>query len=148
MTRCEACHSIFFLHSSTSRHIFLVIYVDDIVITRENTVGIYRLKIHLFKTFHTKDLGQLIYFLGIEVAQSSSGIAINQRKYAIDILTETGMLDCRPIDTLMDPDAKLLMGQGRLLKDPRRYQRLMGRLNHLTVTRPNITFVVSIVSQF
>ncbi|PNX62010.1 putative copia-type protein, partial [Trifolium pratense] len=85
-----------------------------------------------------------IYFLGIEVAQSSSGIAINQRKYALDILSETGMLDCLPIDTPMDPNVKLLPSQGEPLKDPGRYRRLVGRLNYLTVTRLDITFAVSI----
>ncbi|GAU43000.1 hypothetical protein TSUD_188740 [Trifolium subterraneum] len=95
--------------------------------------GIQRLKAHLFKKFQTKDLGPLRYFLGIEVAQSSSGIAINQRKYALDILSETGMLDSRPIDTPMDPNVKLLPGQGEPLKDPGRYRRLVGRLNYLTI---------------
>lgn len=137
MTRCEADHSVFFLHSSTSQRIFLVVYVEDIVITGDDNGDIHRLKSHLFKNFQTKDLGPLKNFLGIEVAQSSS-----------DILTETGMFDCRPIDTLMDPSVKLLPGQGEMLKDPGRYRRLVGRLNYLTVTRPNITFSVSIVSQF
>lgn len=104
MTRCEADHSVFSIHSPSGRCIYLVVYVDDIVITGNDTDGIQRLKSHLFKQFQTKDLGPLKYFLGIEVAQSSSGIAINQRKYALDILTETGMLDCRPIDTPMDPN--------------------------------------------
>ena len=72
--------------------------------------------------------------MGIEVAQFSSGIAISQRKYALDILTETGMLDCRPNDTLTDPNIKLLPGQGEPLQDPGRYRRLVGRLNYLTVT--------------
>jgi hypothetical protein len=58
----------------------------------------------------TKDLGPLKYYLGIEVVRSSSVIAINQRKYAVNILIETGMLDCRDSDTLMDPNVKLLPG--------------------------------------
>ncbi|PNX72504.1 putative copia-type protein [Trifolium pratense] len=90
----------------------------------------------------------LRYFLGIEAAQSSPGIAINQLKYALDILSETSMLDCRPIDTHMDPNVKLLPGQWEPLKDPGRYRRLVGKLNYLTATRPDITFVVSTVSQF
>ncbi|RVX12017.1 Retrovirus-related Pol polyprotein from transposon RE2 [Vitis vinifera] len=80
----------------------------------------------LFKSlacFATKDLGKLKYFLGIEIAQSSSGVVLSQRKYALDILEETG--------------------QGEPLGDPGRYQRLVGKLNYLT-----ITFPVSVVSQF
>ena len=88
------------------------------------------------------------YFLGIEVARSSSGIAINQRKYALDILTETGMLDCRPSDTPMDPNVKLLVGHGEPLKDPEKYRCLVGRLNYLTITRPDISFAVSVASHF
>ncbi|XP_050918651.1 uncharacterized mitochondrial protein AtMg00810-like [Lathyrus oleraceus] len=127
---------------------FFWVYVDDIVIPGDDIKGIQRLKTHLFKNFQTKDLGPLRYFLGIEVSQSSSGIAINQHNYALDILTETSVLDCRPIDIPMDPNAKLLPGQGELLKDSRRYRCLVGRLNYLTITRPNITFAVRIVSQF
>ncbi|XP_019256318.1 PREDICTED: uncharacterized protein LOC109234708, partial [Nicotiana attenuata] len=79
---------------------------------------------------------------------SSSGIVISQRKYALDILEETGMIGCRPVDTPMDPNSKLLPGQGEPLRDPARYRRLVGKLNYLTVTRPNISFPVSVVSQF
>nr|KYP70981.1 Retrovirus-related Pol polyprotein from transposon TNT 1-94 [Cajanus cajan] len=148
MTRCEADHSVFFLHSSSGLCIYLVVYVDDIVITGDDSDGICRLKSHLQRQFQMKDLGPLRYFLGIEVAHSTSGIAISQRKYALDILTETGMVDCRPSDTPMDPNIKLLPGQGEPLDDPERYRRLVGRLNYLTVTRPDIAFPVSVVSQF
>ncbi|RVW52778.1 Retrovirus-related Pol polyprotein from transposon RE2 [Vitis vinifera] len=72
----------------------------------------------------TKDLGKLKYFLGIEIAQSSSGVVLSQRKYALDILEETGMLDCKPVDTPMDPNVKLVPGQGSLYGDPGRYRRL------------------------
>nr|ABN08283.1 hypothetical protein MtrDRAFT_AC155889g9v2 [Medicago truncatula] len=79
---------------------------------------------------------------------SKTGVAITQRRYALDILEETGLLACRPSDTPMDPNVKLLPGQREPLKDPGRYRRLVGKLNYLTVTRPDITFVVSVVSQF
>jgi len=65
-------------------------------------------------------MGLLKYFLGIDVAQSSYGIVISQWKYALDILTETGMLDCLPSNTPMDPNVKLLSGQGEALEDPGR----------------------------
>ena len=73
---------------------------------------------------------------------------MSQRKYVLDILVETGMLDCKPVDTPMDPNVNLVPGQGESLRDPRRYQRLVGRLNYPTITRPDIFFHVSVVSQF
>jgi hypothetical protein len=98
MTRCEADYSIFFLHSSPTTCLYLLVYVDDIIITGNDEASIQRLKEHLSLHFQTKDLGPLKYFLGIEVAQSKTGVAITLRKYALDILEETGLLDCRPSD--------------------------------------------------
>ncbi len=86
--------------------------------------------------------------MGIEVTQSNIGVAITQHKYTLDILEETGMVDCRPSDTPMDPNLKLLLGLGEPLDDPGRKWHLVGKLNYLTVTRPYITFVVSVVSPF
>ena len=122
--------------------------MDDIVITGSDHDGIQKLKQHLFTHFQTKDLGKLKYFLGIEIAQSSSGVVISQWKYALDILEETGMLDCKSIDTTMDPNVKLVPGQGKSLGDPRRYQRLVGKLNYFTITQSDISFHVSVVYQF
>ena len=73
---------------------------------------------------------------------------MSQKKYVLDILEETGMLDCKPIDTPMDLNVKLVPGQGKPLRDPGRYQRLVGKLNYLTITRPDISFPVSVGSQF
>ncbi|RVW70033.1 Retrovirus-related Pol polyprotein from transposon RE2 [Vitis vinifera] len=102
--------------------IYLVVYVDDIVITDSDQNGIQKLKQHFFTHFQTKDLGKLKYFLGIEIAQSSSGVVLSQRKYALDILEETGMLDCKSVDTPMDPNVKLILRQGEPLGDPGRYR--------------------------
>ena len=66
----------------------------------------------------------------------------------MDILADTGRLDYKPIDTQMDPNVKLVPGQGEPLRDPGIYQRLVGKLNYLTITRPDISFPVSVVSQF
>ena len=71
---------------------------------------------------------------------------MSQRKYVFDILEETGMLDYKPVDTPVDPNVKLVPGQGEPLRDPKRYRRLVGRLNYLTITRPDISFFVSVVS--
>ena len=91
-------------------------------------------------------MGKLKYFLGIEVAQSNSEVVISQRKYALDILADTGMLDCKPVDTSIDP--QICTRSGGPLRDPKRYRRLVGKLNYLTITRPDISFLMSVVSPF
>ena len=75
-------------------------------------------------------------------------MVLSQRKYVLDILEETGMLDCKPVDTPMDQNVKLIPGQEEPLGDLGRYRRLVGKLNYLTIIRPNISFPVSVVSQF
>ena len=99
----------------------MILYADNIVITSSDKDGIQKLKQRLFSHFQTKDLGKLKYFLGIEVAQSNSRVVISQKKYTLDILVDIGMLDCKLVDTLMDPNVKLVPGQGEPLQDPGRY---------------------------
>ena len=120
--------------------------MDDIFITCSDQDGIRKLIKHLFSHFQTKDLGKLKYFIGNEIAQSNSGVVMSQRKYVLDILEKIGILDCKPIDTLMDPNVKLVLGYGEPLRDLRRYRRLVGRLNYLIITRSDISFHVSVVS--
>ena len=87
--------------------------------------------------------------MGIDVAQSDKdGIVISQRKYALDIFEETGLMNSKSVDTPMNLNTKLLPNQGNPMSDPRQYRRLVGKLNYLTVTRPDISFAVSVVSQF
>lgn len=82
------------------------------------------------------------------MALSKDGIIVSQKNNTLDNIKETGMLDCKPINTPMDPIAKLLPDQGEPYSNPNRYQRLVGKLNYLTMTRHDISFVVSVVSQF
>ena len=67
-------------------------------------------------------------------------------KYTLDILVKTNMLDSKPVDTPMDPNVKLVSSQGGLLIDPRRYRRLVGKLNYLIITWPDISFPIRVVS--
>ena len=112
MIRSTTDHSVFYHHTSTGQCIYLIVYVDDIVITSSNQDGIQKFKQHFFSHFQSKDLGKLKYFLGIEVAQSNSGVIISQRKYTLVILVDTGMLDCKPVDTPMDLNVKFVLCQG------------------------------------
>jgi hypothetical protein len=147
MHRSQTDHSVFSLTSARGK-VLLIVYVDDIIITGDDQQGIGELKTFLHQQFHTKDLGKLRYFLGIEVARSKEGISLSQRKYVLDILEDTGLLGAKPVETPMDPNVKLCVDQGELLHNPDQYRRLVGKLNYLTITRPDISFAVSLVSQF
>jgi hypothetical protein len=147
MTRSQADHSVFFKKTRTGI-VILVVYVDDIVITGSDKEGIQILINHLSSSFLTKDLGKLRYFLGIEVARSKAGISLSQRKYTLDILQDTGYLGSKPVATPMEPNLKLMPDEGDFVDDPDTYCRLVGKLIYLTITRPDISYAVSIVSQF
>ncbi|KAF3672690.1 putative eukaryotic translation initiation factor 3 subunit K-like [Capsicum annuum] len=82
------------------------------------------------------------------IGNDQDGIVVSQHNYVLDILEETGTMGCLSIDTPMDPNAKLLPRQGEPLSDPGRYRRLVGKLNYLTVTKPDISFPMSVVSQY
>lgn len=142
----NADHTLFYKHTEDKVAI-LIVYVDDIVITGNDTKEISDLKHHLAQEFEVKDLGHLRYFLGIEVSKGPKGIFICQRKYILDLLKETGMLGSRPMATPMDQNHRLSGGTGTPV-DRERYQRLVGRLIYLSHTRPDIAFAVSVVSQF
>ena len=109
-TQSQGDHTLFFKHSNNGKITVLIVYVDDIIVTGNDLDEIGRLKGKLAKEFEIKDLGTLRYFLEIEMARSSNGIFISQRKYVLDLLQETGMLGCKPGDTLIDPNHKLRVG--------------------------------------
>ncbi|XP_022018834.1 uncharacterized mitochondrial protein AtMg00810-like [Helianthus annuus] len=126
----------------------LIIYVDDMIITGNDVEEIARLEKNLFSKFEMKDLGNLKYFLGIEVLRSKQGIFICQKKYVLDLLVETGLIDCKPADTPMAVNHNLHMEPNGELADKERYQRLVGKLIYLSHTRPDIAYAVGVVSQF
>ena len=102
----------------------------------------------LSQQFKLRDLGALKYFLGLEIARTSQEISLCQRKYALEILTSTGMLGCKPTSTRMIPNLHLALKDGDLIDEPERYRSLVGRLMYLTITRPDITFLVNKLCQF
>ena len=112
--RCGVDHSVFYKLAKHGK-IWLLVYVDDIIITGDDIQGIKELKIFLQKKFNTKDLGSLKYFLGIEIARSTRGLVLSQRKYVLDLLYETGLLGCKSTDTPMDSNIKLILKQESFL---------------------------------
>ncbi|KAK8937204.1 hypothetical protein KSP39_PZI011852 [Platanthera zijinensis] len=125
----------------------LAVYVDDMIITGDDEQEIGRLKGALGKEFEVKDLNILRYFLVIEIAYEAEGVVLSQRKYTLDLLTETGMLGCKPAVTSIDQRCKLGAEVGEPV-DREMYQRLVGKLIYLSHTRPDISFYVSVVSRY
>lgn len=126
----------------------VLVYVDDILIASNESVAVDELKSLLQSAFKIKDLGQSRFFLGFEIARSTSGISVCQRKYALNLLEYSGLLGCKPSSVPMDPNLHLIKDLGELLSQPRVYMELIRRLLYLTITRPDITFVVHQLSQF
>ena len=95
-----------------------------------------------------KNLGLLKYFLGIEVARSNERIFLCQRKYTLDIITETGLLGARPTGFPIEQNYTLATSSSELLQDPEIYRRLVVRLIYLSFTRPDLAYTVHILAQF
>nr|GEV11486.1 retrovirus-related Pol polyprotein from transposon TNT 1-94 [Tanacetum cinerariifolium] len=118
----------------------LLIYVDDILLAGNNTSMISKIKQKFHQTFGIKDLGPLHYYLGIEFLRNSKGIAMTQRKYALDLTYYAGLQNEKPSKTPLDPRIKLTYIDGEPLAYPSHYMTLVGKLIYLTINRPDIAF--------
>ncbi|KAK3036779.1 hypothetical protein RJ639_029744 [Escallonia herrerae] len=142
------------VHSPTPQHLSgvvqvnVLVYVDDLIISENNHATIQRFKSYLSECFHMKDLGALKYFLGVEVARGLEGIFLCQRKYAIDIIYEIGLLGAKPASVPLEQNHRLALATGRLIDDPERYRRLVERLIYLCFMRPELSYCVHVLSQF
>ncbi|WVZ08611.1 hypothetical protein V8G54_021957 [Vigna mungo] len=126
---CSISDNSFFLKHDGNHTTVLLIYVDDILITGNDNGEIQHITDLLHSTFRIKNLGDLTYFLGLEVARNSKGIHLSQRKYVLDILAETGLLDSSPVPTPMVPKHSSTNTDRSLDDDvATSYRRLIGKL--------------------
>uniref|UniRef100_A0A3Q7H9C8 Reverse transcriptase Ty1/copia-type domain-containing protein n=1 Tax=Solanum lycopersicum TaxID=4081 RepID=A0A3Q7H9C8_SOLLC len=148
-------HSLFTKHCGDDI-VVLLIYVDDILLTGSSHRLIDDAKQDLHSQFKVKDLGELKYFLRIEILRSQHGILMNQRKYALELISDVGLAGSKPVHTPLEPNVKLTSVEhdkctgakdDPLFEDMSRYQKLIGKLIYLTITRPNICFAVQLLSQ-
>jgi histone deacetylase 1/2 len=126
--------------------IYLLVYVDDIIVLSSTAAAIPRLISELQSEFSVKDLGVLHYFLGIEVSSPTPGsLHLRQRKYALELLARAGMLKCTPVTTPMASSECLCSTDGDALssEEANQYRSIFGGLQYLTVTRLDLSFVVN-----
>ncbi|GAA0186355.1 transmembrane signal receptor [Lithospermum erythrorhizon] len=97
----------------------VLVYVDDLIISGNNSYVLSSFKGYLCACFHMKDLGVLKYFLGIEVARNSEGICLSQQKYTLDIISEIGLLGAKPAGYPIEHNHTLSIVTGTLLSDPK-----------------------------
>ena len=143
----SADHSMF-TRGMSSEYLVLLVYVDDIILAGSSENEIQQVTKYLDKTFKVKDLGELKYFLRLEVARSHNGIHIYQIKYAIDILSETGLVGAKPATSPMAKDTTSLFDTEAEAYDATSFQKIIGKLLYLTNTRPDIAYAVQFLSQF
>ncbi|KAI3776447.1 hypothetical protein L1987_46232 [Smallanthus sonchifolius] len=137
-----------FTYKTDVVHAAVLIYVDDVIMVGDDINKIRDTKAELHRRFTIKDLGNLKYFLGIEVARTKDGIVLSQRKYTLDILRDMGLEGCRPSAFPMEQGLKLDKGENDERVDAGQYRRLVGRLLYLQATRPDIAYSVNLLSQF
>ncbi|WVZ86115.1 hypothetical protein U9M48_032949 [Paspalum notatum var. saurae] len=121
---------------------YLLLYVNDIVLTASSQHLLQRIITSMQQEFATKDLGVLHHFLGVTIEPRPSGLLLHQRQYTLDILERAEMTDCNPCSTPVDTQAKLPEDVGTPVADPTAYRSLAGALQYLTFTRPDITYAV------
>jgi histone deacetylase 1/2 len=125
-----------FIYSKNGVTIFMLIYVDAIIVTSSSPDAVTELLKDLRTDFALKDLGELSYFLGIEVSPRQGGIVLSQGKYGSDLLNRVGMIKCKISPTPLSATEKLSREDGTLLsaKDATRYRSIVGGLQYLTLT--------------
>ncbi|XP_019255206.1 PREDICTED: uncharacterized protein LOC109233798 [Nicotiana attenuata] len=137
--------------------VIILVYVDDLLIIGSNDQLITEAKEILHQQFKLKDLGELKYFMGIEILRSATGVLLNQRKYVLELISEMGLSGAKPAITPLETNIKLTtiaydQATGStgdsLLEDVSTYQRLIGRLMYVTSTKPDISYAIHTLSQF
>jgi hypothetical protein len=137
-----------FVFRSSIGIMILLVYVDDIILTGSSSSLLHSFIRVLSQQFAMKDLGELHYFLGIEAKRTSTGLHLCQSKYALSLVSCTSMLEAKPCSTPVPAGSKLSLHDGDTLFDPSLYRQIVVSLQYLTMTLPDITYVINQACQF
>ena len=137
--------SSLFIRKGRLGPVSILLYVDDLVITGAELGEIDRVKLQLAALFDMKDLGDLHYFLKIELIRTPEDILISQWHYVLSMLFKFGMADCKSLWTPLDRTVKL-RPDSRKVCNPTRFRQIVGSLIYLTFTRPDLSYPVRVIS--
>ncbi|GJX29430.1 putative RNA-directed DNA polymerase, partial [Tanacetum coccineum] len=138
---------LLFIYSSRGTILYMLVYVDDIILTGNNQTAIDQIIKNLSRTFAVKDMGYLSYFLGIEITPKGSDLHLSQKKYILEILEKAGLSQAKPVKTPITTTANLALGDSPLFEDPVRYRQIVGSLQYATLSRPDIAYAVNKAQQ-
>ena len=127
---------------------YLLLYVDDIILTTSTTTLLTSLVLSLSRKFSMSDLGDIHHFLGINVHRNTAGLFLSQEQYALEVLDRANMLNCHPVTTPIDTSSKLSSMGSKPFSDPSKYRSIAGALQYLTLTRPDLTYAVQQICLF
>lgn len=141
--------SSLFVYNCNGIQTYLLVYVDDIVITSSSNSNIKEIISQLSTDFCIKDLGDLKFFLDIHVARSKEGLFLSKQQYVANLLTDENLQNLKPVSTPMEPKADLTQSNTPVLgrDETTRYRRILRSLQYLTTMRPDISFTVIKLSQ-
>uniref|UniRef100_A0A251T5P9 non-specific serine/threonine protein kinase n=1 Tax=Helianthus annuus TaxID=4232 RepID=A0A251T5P9_HELAN len=146
--KSSKCDNSLFVYSHGPHTAYLLLYVDDIVLTASSDSFLKQIIQTLSREFAMTDLGRLHHFLGIKVTHTAHGLFLNQEQYAKEIINRASMTNCKPCSTPVDLATKLSTTSGAPFPDPTLYRSLAGALQYLTFTRPDISYAVQQICLF
>ncbi|KAI3526642.1 hypothetical protein L1887_05902 [Cichorium endivia] len=137
-----------FIYNHSNVLCFFMVYVDDIVLTGNNTNFLNQFIQSLANRFSIKDLGALHHFLGIEVIPTSHGLFLSQHRHIQDLLTKFHMDGAKEVATPLNSSTVLAPMDGSPSVDPTPYRKLVGSLQYLAFTRPDVSYAINRLAQF
>ncbi|KAI0520062.1 hypothetical protein KFK09_007527 [Dendrobium nobile] len=139
-------HSLLTYKSGTTR-MYILIYVDNILLTGNSQTDITKLLSNLHNNFQMRNLGPLSQFLGIQTHHTKSGVILHQQTYARKIIERAGMSQSKPVSTPVPTKINLHNNNSELYDNPQLYRQIIGSLQYLTLTHPDIQFAVQQLCQ-
>jgi len=140
--------SSLFIYKTKFVTCYFLVYVDDLVITGNDPIFVSSIIDQLSHQFSVKNMGQLHFFLGMKVIPTTTGLLLSQHKYIRDLLTKLNMHGAKEVTILLSTTTVLKLLDGTSSVDSTEYRSIIGALQYLSLTRPDISFTVNKLSQF